>query len=74
MYGPPREYLECRRYIRLDSQSCVGCMACLRYCPTEGVFAPSPNGVGILISDRSRCAGCAKCVGRCPSGALKIGV
>jgi len=54
----------------IDAESCVGCLACARVCPTNAV-AVAPDASWVRILDEA-CIRCGLCVPECPHGAVEV--
>ncbi len=54
----------------IDAESCVGCMACVRVCPTDAIAVP-PDGSVVQVVDES-CIRCGNCVPACPHDAVMV--
>jgi diguanylate cyclase (GGDEF)-like protein len=52
----------------IDSTSCVGCLACVRVCPTEAIALEEPV---VRIVDEA-CIRCGLCVPACPHDAIDV--
>ena len=58
------------QYPKIDASRCIGCGACARACPEDGVLG--------VVAGRSRllnplaCVGHATCVAACPVGAVQL--
>ncbi|OVE79161.1 hypothetical protein BVY01_03185 [bacterium I07] len=52
--------------IRIDREKCVGCVACLKACPTRAIRVR--EGKAIILDDR--CVDCAECYRVCPHDAV----
>lgn len=50
--------------------SCVGCMRCIGWCPSEGAIIKTVEGK--VTIDPERCIGCGECILSCRLGAIKI--
>jgi anaerobic carbon-monoxide dehydrogenase iron sulfur subunit len=50
--------------VRLRGKDCVGCLACIGFCPDLVMYAVPGDVVPI------KCIACAQCVDVCPTGAL----
>lgn len=48
--------------VRLDKDKCVGCMNCIKRCPTEAIRVR--NGSATIIKEK--CIDCGKCISVCP--------
>ncbi len=48
--------------VRMDAEKCVGCMNCIKGCPTEAIRVR--NGKAIIIKEK--CIDCGKCIAVCP--------
>ena len=55
---------------RLDRESCIKCLTCVRSCPFE-VPAFNPND-GFIEIDDALCQGCGICAGVCPREAIGL--
>ena len=54
----------------VDQEGCVGCLACVRVCPT-GAIAVSAEAVPVSIRDDS-CIRCGDCLAACPHDAIDV--
>jgi NAD-dependent dihydropyrimidine dehydrogenase PreA subunit len=63
------KYLSGVTTIRLDSEKCKGCGACLDVCPHELLILS--NGK-IEITDKDACMECGACKTNCPYGAIEV--
>ncbi|MCL5031012.1 MAG: NADH-quinone oxidoreductase subunit NuoF [Bacteroidetes bacterium] len=66
--------LVCRNLIEyyIDPNKCVGCLLCIKTCPTEAIKGESKH---IHIIDQEKCSKCGQCMEVCPpkiSAILKI--
>ena len=52
--------------VRIDEETCVGCLACVGFCPVSAMFYHTDHLVPI------KCVACGKCVKVCPTDALSI--
>lgn len=57
---------------QIDVQACIGCGACVKACPEEGVLA-LVEGVARVIHG-ARCIGHGRCADVCPVNAIQIGL
>ena len=48
--------------VRLKGSACIGCVTCVKYCPTEAIRVR--NGKAIILA--ARCIDCGECIRRCP--------
>jgi len=53
--------------VQLDTDLCVGCTTCIKFCPTKAIRVK--NGKARIFEDR--CIDCGECIRRCPKGAKK---
>ena len=51
----------------LDSEKCIGCITCMRRCPTEAIRIE--NGKAKILYDK--CINCGECVRSCKGGAKR---
>jgi thioredoxin reductase/Pyruvate/2-oxoacid:ferredoxin oxidoreductase delta subunit len=54
----------------VDRTLCVGCGACVRVCPEEGVL-DLVHGQAMVVNG-ARCTGVAQCAPACPTGAITV--
>jgi thioredoxin reductase/ferredoxin len=54
----------------IDLQKCIGCGACVRACPEDGVLALS-FGQAVVVHG-ARCVGHGRCADVCPTGAIAL--
>jgi Na+-translocating ferredoxin:NAD+ oxidoreductase subunit B len=64
----PAQYVASNFVARIDSESCIGCCACLERCQMEAIRVEDE----VAILDQSRCIGCGLCVTTCPSEAIRL--
>jgi Fe-S-cluster-containing dehydrogenase component len=50
--------------VRIRKKDCVGCLACVGFCPTLVMYVDPDSTVPF------KCVACAKCVDECPADAL----
>ena len=53
-------------YIKVDSNKCSVCGACVSACPSDAVSIRD----GIAVVDDSKCILCKRCIDVCPTGAI----
>ena len=51
----------------LDSDKCIGCITCMRRCPTEAIRIE--NGKAKILYEK--CINCGECVRSCKGGAKR---
>lgn len=51
-----------KRFI-IDEDRCIGCVKCIRVCPTDAIVGAPKRMHSILAED---CSGCGRCVPACP--------
>jgi Fe-S-cluster-containing hydrogenase component 2 len=54
--------------IKVDKQKCIGCVHCMKACPTEAIRIE--NGVAIIMEER--CVDCGNCLRACPVDAFYV--
>jgi NAD-dependent dihydropyrimidine dehydrogenase PreA subunit len=54
--------------IRIDTQRCSGCGACLKVCPTGALYLVD----GEAAVDKALCNTCQECLAACPTGAIAL--
>jgi thioredoxin reductase/ferredoxin len=54
----------------IDLQKCIGCGACIRACPEDGVLALA-YGQAVVVHG-ARCVGHGRCAEVCPTGAIAL--
>jgi dihydropyrimidine dehydrogenase (NAD+) subunit PreT len=55
---------------RIDLAACIGCGACVRACPEDGVLALA-FGQAVVVHG-ARCVGHGRCAEACPTGAIAL--
>ena len=63
------KYLSNVTTIKLDSEKCKGCGACIDICPHRLLKL---SGGRIEITDRDACMECGACKTNCPYGAIDV--
>lgn len=53
--------------VQLDTDLCVGCTTCIKFCPTKAIRVR--GGKARIFEER--CIDCGECIRRCPKGAKK---
>lgn len=72
-FGPLKIDKRYRGEISVDIDRCIGCGACARACPTEGLEVERLEGGGVRIRhDYGRCANCGQCELACPRDAIRL--
>ncbi len=51
-------------FVRLDKKLCVGCLACVGFCPIHAMRTHPDH------TEPFKCVACGKCADECPTGAL----
>ncbi|MBK8101684.1 MAG: NAD(P)-binding domain-containing protein [Planctomycetes bacterium] len=54
----------------IDLSSCIGCGACVRACPEEGVLGVAYGQA--MVVHGARCVGHGRCAEACPTGAISL--
>ena len=61
-----------RGKIIFHPELCVGCMMCVRDCPSHAInIIKTPDGKFVCEIDLAKCIYCAQCVDSCPKKALE---
>jgi anaerobic carbon-monoxide dehydrogenase iron sulfur subunit len=55
-----------RGIVILNEKTCVGCLSCVGFCPTQSMFQATG------IATPFKCIACGVCVKTCPTGALSL--
>ena len=55
----------------IDAELCVGCLACVRVCPTDAIAVAVDEPLLLRIDDEA-CIRCGQCLPACPHGAVKV--
>lgn len=61
--------LHCNLGARVDNESCIACLTCVRVCP---LGIPSFNAMGEISIDPISCQACGMCAMACPARAIRI--
>lgn len=68
--GIPRR--EIPWYPRIDYESCIGCLTCVKNCPHD-VYRTDEDSVKPIVANPYNCVvGCSSCAKLCPSEAIKF--
>ena len=63
-------------YIKIDTEYCKGCEACLVYCPAQVIALSEKTNTGgyqyAEFDDSGACTGCAVCALVCPEAAIEV--
>jgi Na+-translocating ferredoxin:NAD+ oxidoreductase RNF subunit RnfB len=57
------------RTYKIDTATCIGCMACAKTCPAGAIIGDRKNAHYIIVD---RCAGCGACVDSCPKHSIAL--
>jgi diguanylate cyclase (GGDEF)-like protein len=55
----------------IDAELCVGCLACVRICPTDAIAVAVDEPL-LLEIDAEGCIRCGQCLSACPHAAVKV--
>ncbi len=55
-------------HLTIDSSRCVGCLACIRVCPTDAIALPPEAQVVEIVEEN--CIRCGECLPACPHNAI----
>jgi carbon-monoxide dehydrogenase iron sulfur subunit len=55
-----------RGVVRIQKKLCVGCLACVGFCPYQAMFYHPDQ------AEPFKCVACGKCAGECPAEALAV--
>ncbi|MEM2027649.1 MAG: 4Fe-4S binding protein [Candidatus Bathyarchaeia archaeon] len=58
-----------RGRLNYDRDACIGCLLCVRVCPSGVITSTEERKVAFNIS---RCVLCGQCAEICPKGAIKL--
>jgi formate hydrogenlyase subunit 6/NADH:ubiquinone oxidoreductase subunit I len=62
-----------RGKIKFDPEKCIGCLLCVKDCPTEAIAIKKVDEKRFIAEiDLAKCIYCAQCVYSCPKKALEI--
>lgn len=56
----------------IDSETCIGCLACINTCPVNPPVISTENGKAIAKYPET-CIHCTACAMICPVGAIELG-
>jgi formate hydrogenlyase subunit 6/NADH:ubiquinone oxidoreductase subunit I len=59
-----------RGKIAYDKEACIGCLLCIKTCPSGAIVTAEEKKVMFNIS---KCIFCGQCVETCPKKAIKLG-
>ena len=54
---------------RIDEQSCIGCVKCIRACPVDAIIGAAKQMHGVISSE---CTGCELCLAPCPVDCISM--
>ena len=54
--------------LKIDTDKCVGCGACVDACPVEAIKMDD----GVAVIDEGACTECGLCVDECPNEAINL--
>ncbi|MGM5484286.1 MAG: DUF362 domain-containing protein [Nanobdellota archaeon] len=52
--------------MKVDSDKCIGCGACVEKCPVEAITMKDD----VAVIDQDKCIDCGACKEACPQGAI----
>lgn len=54
---------------QIDANGCIGCIKCLRFCPTDAIVG-AKRSLHIVLAER--CTACGKCIEICPTDCIAL--
>ncbi len=61
-----------RGRLKFDSEKCIGCLTCIRFCPAGTITAKKDSKGLELEYSYSRCTFCGMCAEHCPTRAITL--
>ena len=60
---------QARLVARIDEESCIGCVKCIRACPVDAIIGAARQMHGVIASE---CTGCELCIPPCPVDCISM--
>ncbi len=60
---------QARMVARIDEESCIGCVKCIRACPVDAIIGAAKQMHGVIASE---CTGCELCLPPCPVDCISM--